>query len=393
MPKMPSQLNLSPATRAVQAMHIMDDRTGAVVPGIELASTFARDENYALRDGYIYGRNGNPTARHAEAVLASLDGSAGSLLFNSGMGAFIALFETLSSGDHVVLPQVMYHGGLEWARRLEAKRGLKVTLFDANDPDGLQNALRPDTKLVWIESPTNPNWEVIDVQVAALAAHNVGAILAVDCTASPPVTMDTLALGADISFQSATKYLNGHSDITGGVLSLAKQGPLLDELEKVRAMQGTVMAAFEAWLLIRGMRTLYLRFERASENALVIAQHFEGHPMVEAVLYPGLASHPGHEIAARQMKLGFGGMLSLLFKDGSAKTGEAISFDVARFTQVFFPATSLGGVESLIEHRRTVEGPHSLVAANLIRLSVGIEDVRDLIADLEQALERAGTPA
>lgn len=385
MPKTPSQLNLAPATRAVQAMHIMDDRTGAVVPGIELASTFARDENYELRDGYIYGRYGNPTTRHAEAVLASLDGSVASLLFNSGMGAFVALFETLSSGDHVVLPQVMYHGGLEWVRRLEAKRGLKVTLFDVTDPDGLQNAVHSDTKLVWIESPTNPNWEVIDVQAAAVTAHNVGAILAVDCTVSPPVTMDALALGADISFQSATKYLNGHSDITGGVLSLASEGALLDELEAVRGMQGTVMAGFEAWLLIRGMRTLYLRFERASENALAIAEHFEGHPMVETVLYPGLASHLGHEIAARQMKHGFGGMLSLLIKGG-----EKTAFDVARFTQVFFPATSLGGVESLIEHRKTVEGPQSLVASNLLRLSVGIEDVRDLIADLEQALERAG---
>lgn len=388
MSKTPSQLNLAPATRAAQAMHIMDERTGAVIPSIELASTFARDENYELRDGYIYGRSGNPTTRHAEAVLAGLDGSAGSLLFNSGMGAFIALFETLNSGDHVVLPQVMYYGGLEWVRRLEKKRGLKLTLFDATDPQALENAVCAETKLVWIESPTNPNWDVIDIQAAAVVAHGVGALLAVDCTVAPPVTTSALALGADISFQSATKYLNGHSDITGGVLSLASDGALLQELEAVREMQGTLMAAFEAWLLIRGMRTLYLRFERASENALAIAKHLESHPKVEAVLYAGLASHPGHEIAARQMKHGFGGMLSLLVKGG-----EKEAFDMVRFTQVFFPATSLGGVESLIEHRKTVEGPLSFVAPNLIRLSVGIEDVRDLIADLEQALERAGPSA
>lgn len=383
MPKTPSQLNLAPSTRAAQAMHSMDDRTGAVVPGIELASTFARDENYELRDGYIYGRNGNPTTRQAEAVIASLEGSAGSLLFGSGMGAFVALFETFGAGDHVVLPQVMYHGGLEWVRRLEDKRGLQVSLFDPTDPEGLQNAVRPDTKLVWIESSTNPNWDVIDVKAVAELAHANGALLAVDCTVSPPVTMDTLALGADISFQSATKYLNGHSDITGGVLSLASAGPLLEELDQIRTMLGTVMAAFEAWLLIRGMRTLYLRFERASENALAIAQHFEGHPKVQTVLYPGLASHPGHEIAKRQMKHGFGGMLSLLLKGD-----EAGARNVACHTQVFFPATSLGGVESLVEHRRSVEGPGSMVAPNLLRLSVGIENLQDLIADLEQALER-----
>ncbi|WP_456388217.1 trans-sulfuration enzyme family protein [Profundibacter sp.] len=380
----PSQMNLSPSTRAAQAMHSMDQRTGAVVPGIELASTFARNSDYELRDGFIYGRYGNPTTRQAETVISSLDGSAASMLFGSGMSAFVALFETLDSGDHVVLPQVMYHGGLDWVRRLEAKRGLQVTLFDATDATGLQNTMRPDTKLVWIESPTNPNWEVIDISAAAQLAHEVGALLAVDCTVSPPVTMDTLALGADIAFQSATKYLNGHSDITGGVLSFAKEGPLLDEVQLLRQLQGSVMAGFEAWLLIRGMRTLYLRFERASTNALQIAEHFENHPMVDRVLYPGLAAHPGHDIAARQMTGGFGGMLSLLVKGD-----EVLARDVARFTQVFFPATSLGGVESLIEHRKTIEGPHSLVASNLLRLSVGIEDVRDLIADIEQALERA----
>ena len=385
MSKPPSQLNLSASTRAAQALHSMDERTGAVVPGIELASTFARNDDYELRDGYVYGRYGNPTTNQAEKVISSLDGSAASLLFTSGMSAFVALFETLDSGDHVVLPQVMYHGGLDWVRRLQDKRGLQVTLFDATQADGLQNAVRPDTRLVWIESPTNPSWDVIDIAAAAEIAHNVGALLAVDCTVSPPVTMDTLALGADVAFQSATKYLNGHSDITGGVLSLAKDGALLEELQLLRKLQGSVMTAFDAWLLIRGMRTLYLRFERASQNALSIAQHFAGHPMVEAVLYPGLASHPGHEIAARQMTGGFGGMLSLLVKGD-----EATARDVARYTQVFFPATSLGGVESLIEHRKTVEGPYSLVAPNLLRLSVGIEDVRDLIADIEQALERAG---
>jgi cystathionine gamma-synthase len=382
MSKPPGQLNLAPATRAAQAMHAMDERTGAVVPEIQLSSTFARNDDYELRAGYTYARYGNPTTSQAEKVISSLDNSAASLLFTSGMSAFTALFETLDNGAHVVLPRIMYHGGLDWVRRLQSKRGLRITRFDATRPDSLKTAIRPDTKLVWIETATNPSWDVIDIAAAAAHTHAVGALLAVDCTVTPAVTTDTLALGADVAFQSATKYLNGHSDLTGGVLSVAQTGPLLDELEQLRKMLGTVMPAFESWLLIRGMRTLYLRFERASQNALAIAQHFENHPEIDAVLYPGLPSHPGHTIAKRQMEHGYGGMLSLLVKGGEAAARRA-----ATRTHLFFPATSLGGVESLIEHRKSVEGPHSQVAPNLLRLSVGIEDASDLINDIEQALE------
>jgi cystathionine gamma-synthase len=385
MQKPPKQLNLSPATRAVQALHIIDERTGAVSPMIDLSSTYARDENYDPRQSYIYGRSGGQTVKHAEAVLASLEGGADSLLFGSGMAAFVTLMETLESGDHVVAPQIMYHEGMNWIHRLSEKRGVEATFFDTTDPSALAKAVRSDqTRIVWIESPTNPNWDVIDIAEAAEIAHAAGAILAVDCTASPPSTTQALALGADIAFHSATKYLNGHSDMTGGVLTCANANPFWNDLEKIRNMLGSVMAGFEAWLLIRGLRTLYLRFERASMNALTLAKHFEGHKLIETVLYPGLPSHPGHEIAKRQMTGGFGGMMSILIKGG-----ETQARDVSRFTQVFVPATSLGGVESLIEHRKAVEGPHSIVADNLIRLSIGIEDVNDLIVDLEQALERA----
>ena len=385
MPKPPKQLNLSPATRAAQALHVIDERTGAISPMIDLSSTYARDENYNPRQSYIYGRSGGQTVKHAEAVLANLEGGAASLLFASGMAAFVTLMETLESGDHVVAPQIMYHEGMNWIHRLSEKRGIEATFFDTTDPAALADAVRSgQTRIVWIESPTNPNWDVIDIAEAAEIAHAAGAILAVDCTASPPSTTQALALGADIAFHSATKYLNGHSDITGGVLTCANANPLWNELEKIRNMLGSVMAGFEAWLLIRGLRTLYLRYERASTNALTLAKHFEGHKLIETVLYPGLPSHPGHEIAKRQMTGGFGGMMSILIKGGAAQ-----ALDVSRFTQVFVPATSLGGVESLIEHRKAVEGPHSIVADNLIRLSIGIEDVKDLIADLEQALERA----
>lgn len=382
----PSQLSLSPATRAAQALRRIDPHSGAITPAIELSSTFARDEDYAPRQAYIYARDGGPTVEHAEALLADLDGAAGTLLFASGMAALVTLMETLRAGDHVAAPRVMYHGAISWLRRLAERRRIEVSFFDASEAGALRAALRPGrTRLLWIESPTNPNWEVIDVADAAQAARDAGALLAVDCTAAPPCTMRALELGADLAFHSGTKYLGGHSDLTAGVLSVARRDALWDELRVLRSLTGCVIGGFEAWLLIRGVRTLFLRYERASANALALALHFERRPGVERVLYPGLPSHPGHAIAARQMTGGFGGMLSLLVNGGVARAR-----DVARFTQVFVPATSLGGVESLIEHRKAVEGPDSMVADNLLRLSTGIEDAGDLIADLEQALERAG---
>jgi cystathionine gamma-synthase len=377
---------LSPATRAAQALGRIDPRTGAVVPGIEPATTFARDAEYGARQSYIYARDGGPTVEHAEAVLADLDGAARSFVFASGMAAFVALMETLSAGDRVAAPQVMYHGGLAWLRRLAARRGIGLDLFDAGADGGLEAALRPGvTRIVWIETPTNPMWDVIDVAAAARAAHGAGAILAVDATAAPPCTMRALALGADVAFHSGTKYLGGHSDLTAGVLSLAAPGALADEVRQVRTLMGSVIAPFEAWLLVRGMRTLFLRYERASATALAIARRLAAHPAVERVRYPGLPSHPRHAVAAAQMTGGFGGMLSVELRGGFAAARA-----VACATRVFVPATSLGGVESLIEHRRAIEGPDSLVPENLLRLSIGIEAPDDLIADLEAALAAAG---
>ena len=375
---------LSPATIAAQALHYLQEETGAVTPGIELASTFARDADYTPRKPYIYGRDGGPTTRQAEDVLAALDGAAASLAFTSGMSAITALMETLNAGDHVVAPNVMYHGTIAWLMRLRDKRGVELDLIDATQPDALANALRPGkTKLVWIETPTNPNWDVIDIAATARAAHDVGALLAVDSTVAPPCTTRPLALGADIVFHSATKYLAGHSDLTAGVLSCRETGPLWDEITLARTLLGSALPAFESWLLIRGMRTLFIRYERASQNALAIARHFENHPKVAQMLYPGLPSHPGYTIASAQMTGGFGGMLSIL-----TETPEQASA-IVRATRVFIPATSLGGVESLIEHRYAVEGPNSLVPKTLLRLSVGIEDQSDLIEDLEQALATA----
>lgn len=379
----PSQMKFSPATRAVQALHRINQATGAVVPDITLASTFARDDDYVARQRYVYARDGGPTVEHAEAILADLDGAADSILFGSGMGACVALLETLPMGAHVVAGNVMYHGFLAWLRRLETKGRIRLTTCDVADPAALRRATKSgDTALVWVETPINPSWDIVDIAQAATIAHDAGARLAVDCTAASPCTTQALALGADIVFHSATKYLNGHSDLTGGVLSTADINAQWQELRDVRYSMGSVMAGFESWLLIRGMRTLFLRFERASANAMRIAHYFDGHPKVAKVLYPGLVSHPGHAIAARQMQHGFGGMLSILTHSAQA------AGIVVRNTQLFLPATSLGGVESLIEHRKVIEGPASLVPDTLLRLSVGIEDANDLIADLEHALER-----
>jgi cystathionine gamma-synthase len=373
---------LSPRSLAAQAGQFIDPATGAITPPVHPSTTFARDADYAPIGETTYSRYHNPTYDQVEPLAASLDEGTEALVFSSGMAAIAALFETVNTGQHMVAPSVMYHGAQDWLWRISEKRGIALSLFDPVDPGALDRAIRPgETAIVWIETPVNPTWDVIDIAAAAAAAHAAGAILAVDATVSTPVTTRPLALGADLVFHSGTKYLNGHSDVTAGLLVTGRADARWQEIKLVRGLMGGVLGPFEAWLLLRGLRTLFVRFEQASANALEIARHFEGHGKLEAVLYPGLESHPGHAIAKRQMTGGFGGMLSLLVKgDGEDAKG------VATRTALFMPATSLGGVESLIEHRATIEGPRSQVPPNLLRLSVGIEDVRDLIADLEQAL-------
>jgi len=370
-------------TLAAQAGHYIDGATGAVTPPIHPATTYARNEDYELVGDASYTRDKNPTYNQVEHVLAQLEDGAGAMLFASGLAAMAALFETIPAGSHMVAPSIMYHGGQDWLRRLSETRDLSLTLFDATDPAALAQAVRPnETAIVWIETPANPTWDVTDIAAAAKSAHDAGAILGVDSTVATPVHTQALALGADVVFHSATKYLNGHSDVLGGALVTRQDDARWAEIKEVRKLTGGVAGPFEAWLLLRGMRTLFLRVEQTSANALKIARHFENHPKLDAVLYPGLESHPGHAAASRQMSGGFGGMLSILTKGGAAEAKQ-----VAAAAKVFIPATSLGGVESLIEHRATVEGPLSLVPANLLRLSIGIEDAGDLIGDLEQALE------
>jgi cystathionine gamma-synthase len=277
----------------------------------------------------------------------------------------------------------MYHGVLAQIQNFSLKNRIRVSFYDAGDLVSMEEVIKiGDTQLVWVETPNNPNWEVTDIVAASKLAHKAEAKLIVDATATPPTMTKSLDLGADISFHSATKYLNGHSDVSAGVLSFKQSNQDWESLYNIRKLQGTVLNSQDAFLLIRGLRTLFLRVDKNSQNAMILAKHFESHDNVETVLYPGLESHPNHIIAKRQTKGQYGGMLSIIVS-GS----EADAINVVRNCKVFYPATSLGGVESLIEHRKTVSGEDFPVNEKLIRISVGIEDPIDLINDLEQALD------
>jgi len=381
---MDKRKNLSPETINAQALRQIDVMTGGLTPAIQPSSTFVRDENYQLINArHSYGRDENPGYAVAEKVLAELEGAPAALLFSSGMAAAMAVVQSLQPGDQIVAPRVMYWGLRNWMVKFCDHWGLGLDLFDTADPDALANTVKKGkTKLVWIETPCNPTWDVIDIAAASEIAHRAGAWLAVDSTVPTPVLTQPIKHGADIVIHSATKYLNGHCDLIAGVLVTAKENELWERVCEIRTQAGAILGSFEAWLLQRGMRTLFLRVRRACESALALAEHFEGHANLEAVIYPGLPSHPGHEIAMRQMDGGFGGMLSLQVKGGAEG-----ALNVAKRCKVFTRATSLGGVESLIEHRYSIEGERSPIPKDWLRLSIGIESVDDLIADLEQALE------
>jgi cystathionine gamma-synthase len=370
------------ATLAAQGLGWIDEATRAIIPPVFLTSTYIRDPDNQYRTGNIYGRPHNPTNEHPENLLAALEGGDSCLTFASGMAAATTVFLALKPGDHVVAPSVMYWGLRKWLQTYASDWGLKVELVDGADIDAIAAAVQPGrTKLVWIETPANPTWPITDIAAAAAVAHRAGARLAVDSTVATPVLTRPIEHGADIVMHSATKYLNGHSDVIAGALVAAKQDEFWERITAIRAGNGAILGPLEAWLLLRGMRTLYLRVERACRSAEAVAAHFADHPRVSAVLYPGLAAHPGHAIAARQMNGGFGGMLSI-----RVAGGEAAAIGTAARVRLWKRATSLGGVESLIEHRASIEGAGTPAPPNLLRLSVGIEDPGDLIEDLDQAL-------
>jgi cystathionine gamma-synthase len=373
---------LHPATLAAQGLGWTDPGSGAVVLPMHTATTFERDPDNQYRRGRSYGRADNPGYDQPQALITALEGGAASLLFASGMAAAAAVFHSLPAGAHVVAPRVMYWGLRRWLATRAASGALVVDFVDATASDQLQRAVQPGrTRLLWIETPANPLWSITDIAGAAEIAQKAGALLAVDSTAATPVLTRPLALGADIVMHSATKYLNGHSDVIAGSLTAARADEFWQRLVAARSSGGAILGSLEAYLLLRGMRTLYPRVERACRSAARIAEHFAGHKKVLGVLYPGLPDHPGHAVAARQMTGGFGGMLSI-----RVNGGEAAAIAAAARVGLWKRATSLGGVESLIEHRASIEGADSPAPPDLLRLSVGIEDPDDLIADLEMAL-------
>ena len=381
--------NMKPESIAAQALGWVDDVTKAIAPPIHTATTYLRDVDNQYRSGRIYARDQNPTFDQAEAVLTALEGGHQTLLFASGMAAATAVFQALAPGDHVLAPKVMYWSLRNWLKNFATQWGLNVEFIEMDSPAAVKAAIKPGkTKLIWIETPANPLWTITDIAATCEIAHAAGALVAVDSTVATPVLSQPLKLGADIVMHAATKYLNGHSDVIAGTLTVREDSPTWQRIRSIRAQIGGVLGPFEAWLLTRGMRTLYPRVRTACASAQRIAEYFEKHPLVGEVMYPGLKSFAGHATAAKQMHGGFGGMMSIRVRGGK-NAGEAAAIATAAHVQLWKRATSLGGVESLIEHRASVEGVGTPAPADLLRLSVGIEDAGDLIADLENALKRA----
>lgn len=372
-------------TRAIRAGQPHDPSSGAVVTPISLATTFVQ-EDVGVHRGYEYARTGNPTRSALQACLASLEGAAHGLAFASGMAAEDTLLRTLSPGDHIVLGNDAYGGTFRLISRVLAPMGIEWSAADLTDPASLAAAMRRETRVVWAETPTNPLLTVIDLAAIAEVAHHGGALFVVDNTFATPYLQQPLALGADVVVHSTTKYCGGHSDVVGGFLAL-DDDDLAERLAYLQNAIGAVGSPFDNYLTLRGLKTLAVRMDRHCENAESIAEFLLGRPEVSTVLYPGLPDHPGHEAAARQMKK-FGGMVSF-----RAAGGKDIATRLAAGTQVFSLAESLGAVESLIEHpgamtHASAAGSPLEVPDDLIRLSVGIESLPDLLADLEGAFDR-----
>jgi cystathionine gamma-synthase len=378
---------MRPDTSAAHGGRHVDPVTGALTPPIHMSTTFARGADGALVGGHEYTRADNPTYEQPERLLSELEGGDVGLLFSSGMAAASAPFCALVPGDHVVAPTFMYWGLRKWLSEFAITWGLSVTHVDTTDLDALRAAVRPGrTRLVWIETPANPTWDITDIAAAAEIADDAHARLVVDSTVATPVHSRPLASGADLVVHSATKFLNGHGDVLAGAIVAAADDPFVQRIRAWRRGAGAVPGSMSAWLLLRGMRTLFPRVLRSSATARAVAEHFSDDPRLTAVLYPGLASHPGHAIAARQMTDGFGGMLSVRVRGGAS----AAAATLARL-EVFARATSLGGTESLAEHRAPAEGPSTPVPDDLLRLSIGLEHPDDLIADVDRALDHGVT--
>ena len=372
------------ATRAIHAGQEPDPTTGAIIPPIYQASTHVQDGIGGFREGYEYNRAGNPTRSSLETQLAALEGGVSALSFSSGLAAEDALLRgILRPGDHVLLGNDVYGGTYRLLTKVLAPWGIETTTVELQDADAIRAALRPETRIVWLETPSNPLLKIVDIAVVAEIAHAAGAVLVVDNTFASPALQQPLALGADVVVHSTTKYLGGHSDVVGGALVL-NDDALYEQAKFLQFAVGAVSGPLDAWLTTRGIKTLALRMQRHSENAHAVAEFLSTHPKIARVHYPGLAGHPGHELASRQMS-GFGGIVSAELADAASARRFAES------TRLFQLAESLGGVESLMNYpdemtHASVRGTELAVPEELVRLSVGIESADDLIADLDEAL-------
>lgn len=363
-----------------------DPRSGAVVPSIPMSTTFARGDDYALTsDDHEYIRDDDDAVRRVEAVVAGLEGAADTRAFASGMAAIIAVARSVPHGGTLLLQSSIYWGATAALRRLSAHHGIQLVEVDCTDTAVARTAIgQHEPDLVLVEALSNPLLGVVDVAALADAVHGHGGLLAVDATVPTPLSLRPLVLGADLALHSATKSLNGHSDVLAGLVSVRDPAaPVWEFVTAEREQAGAVLGPVGAWLLLRGMRTLPLRHDRACASAQALAEHLDGRPEVERVLYPGLSDHPGHDLATEQCRRGFGGLLSVLVRGGA----EAALATVGAL-EVCVPATSLGGVETLVEHRHTVEQGVTDVPENLLRISIGIEPVADLVADWDRALTR-----
>jgi cystathionine gamma-synthase len=367
-------------TLAVHAGLQVDPTTGAVAPPLYAATTFEHEPDSTAPRGYVYSRTDNPNRKALEECLAALEGGAGAAAFASASAATAAVFQALGPGDHVVAPLDAYFGTGHLLRDTFAPWGLAVDFVDMTDAGAVKAALTPRTKVVWVETPSNPLWRVTDIAEVAALAHGVGARCVCDNTAATAVLQRPFTLGADLVVYATTKYLGGHGDVMGGAVVARARDPFFERIRAIQGAGGAVPSPFDCWLVRRGIRTLPWRMRAHSDNALRMATFLSAHPRVEAVHYPGLAAHPQHDVARRQMA-GFGGMLSV-----QVRGGRAAAFAVERALRVFTCATSFGGTESLVEHRASVEGAATRSPDNLLRLSIGLEHPDDLVADLEQAL-------
>jgi len=368
-------------TIAIHAGNTIDEHNKAAIQPITLSTTFERGEDGGYPGGFVYSRADNPNRKSLENVIAKLEGADEAAAFSSGNAAGGAVFQALGPGVHIIAPDDMYHGLRN--QLLQVFSGIiDVDFVDLSNLTAIKNAIKPTTKLIWIETPSNPLLKVCDITAITDLAKHQGIMVVCDNTFSTPMLQRPLDLGCDLVMHSTTKYLGGHSDVIGGALATKENNDFWKKIKSVQVLSGAVPAPFDCYLTVRGIKTLPYRMKAHNENAVILANFLDSHELVEKVYYPGLMNHPGHEIAKKQMK-GFGAMLSFLVKGGSDEARKVVNS-----VKLFIQATSLGGVESLIEHRASVEGPDTKTPQNLIRVSVGLENSEDLIEDLNQALNQ-----